>query len=75
MAKSTSQETDEQRLTSKIQQRMAGHENPEGDAALRALRKRLKRAQRKRRRLDLRKVHARGKKKSTEGKAEAPASA
>jgi hypothetical protein len=75
MAKTTHQETDEQRLTKKIQQRMAGHENPERDSALRALRKHLKRAQRKRRRLDIRKVHAMGKKKGTEGKAEAPASA
>lgn len=58
MAKKTAQETDEARLAKKVRERMAGHENPEGDAALRTLRKRLKREQRQRRKLALRKQHA-----------------
>jgi GrpB-like predicted nucleotidyltransferase (UPF0157 family) len=62
-------ESDEARLQKKVAAKRAGHANPEGDAALRALRKRLKREQRKRRAVALRKKHAAGQ------KAEATASA
>lgn len=60
MGKKTIAESDEARMKKKIATRLAGHQNPEGDAALRALRKRLKREQRKRRALALRKKHAAG---------------
>ncbi len=50
------------RLKSKIAERVAGTEKALGDTALRSLRKRLKRAQRKRRALAVRLAHARGKK-------------
>lgn len=55
-------ESEEARLKKKVQGKLRGHANPEGDAALRALRKRLKREQRKRRALALRKKHAAGSK-------------
>ncbi|ALA57609.1 hypothetical protein [Nitrospira moscoviensis] len=55
-------ESDEARLKKKVAAKRAGHANPEGDAALRALRKRLKREQRKRRALALRRKHAAGQK-------------
>lgn len=73
MAKKTSQENDEARLTIKTRERRVSAENPEGDAALRALRKRLKRVQRKRRRLEARKRRARGKVAAAAAKTEAPA--
>ncbi|HZS12610.1 MAG TPA: hypothetical protein VFA38_10195 [Nitrospirales bacterium] len=59
-------------LKEKVRTRRAASENPEGDAAIRRLRKRLKREQRKRRRLTIRKQHAA--KKTAETKTEAPAS-
>ena len=62
MAKKNAPESDEARLKKKITEKLAGHGNPEGDAALRSLRKRLKREQRKRRALALRKKHAAGSK-------------
>lgn len=62
MGKKTAAESDEARMKKKIAARIAGHANPEGDAALRALRKRLKREQRRRRALALRKKHAAGSK-------------
>jgi len=62
MAKKKAQESDEARLKKKISAKLTGHGNPEGDAALRSLRKRLKREQRKRRALALRKKHAAGSK-------------
>ncbi len=62
MAKKTTQETDEARLKKKVRECLAKSDNPEGDAALRALHKRLRRAQRKRRRLATRLRHAMGKK-------------
>ncbi len=62
MGKKTAAESDEARLKKKIATKIAGYKNPEGDAALRALRKRLKREQRKRRALALRKKHAAGSK-------------
>jgi hypothetical protein len=55
-------ESDESRLKKKVAAKLAGHGNPEGDAALRALRKRLKREQRRRRALAVRKKHAAGQK-------------
>jgi hypothetical protein len=62
MAKKQSGESDETRLQKKISQKLANHANPQGDGALRSLRKRLKREQRKRRALALRKKHAGGNK-------------
>ena len=62
MAKKNAPESDEARLKKKITTKLTGHGNPEGDAALRSLRKRLKREQRKRRALALRKKHAAGSK-------------
>jgi hypothetical protein len=53
-------ESDEIRLTKKVSERR-GADKPAGDPAFRALRKHLKRLQRKRRRLALRKQHAMGK--------------
>jgi hypothetical protein len=58
MAKKQSGESDEIRLKKKIAQQLANHSNPQGDPAFRSLRKRLKREQRKRRALALRKKHA-----------------
>ena len=49
MAKKQTAESDEARLKKKIGQKLANHSNPEGDAAVRSLRKRLKREQRRRR--------------------------
>lgn len=71
MGKKTSVEADEANLLKKVQEKLSGSENPEGDAALRALHKHLKRAQRKRRRLAQRKQQAAGKKPPTEGSTEA----
>lgn len=62
MAKKKAVESDEARLKKKIAVKLAGHNNPEGDPAIRALRKRLKREQRRRRALALRKKHAAGSK-------------
>ncbi len=62
MAKKTAAESEEIRLKKKVSAKRTGQSNPEGDAALRALRKRLKREQRKRRSLALRKKHAAGSK-------------
>lgn len=53
------------RLKTKIAERRAAAEKPGGDASLRALRKRLKRAQRKKRALALRLSRALGKKSET----------
>ncbi|MBM4121970.1 MAG: hypothetical protein FJ249_05190 [Nitrospira sp.] len=74
MAKKTPVETDEARLKKKVRERLIGTENPEGNAALRALHKRLKRAQRKRRSLAIRLRHAAGK-RTEAGKAEPKAEA
>lgn len=60
MPKKTEEEKDESRLKTKLRDRLAGHANPEGDAGLRALHKRLKRTQRKRRALAARKARATG---------------
>ncbi len=61
MAKVSPAEQDETRLQKKVQTKLAGHENPEADAPLRGLRKRLKRTQRKRRALAARQLRAKGK--------------
>ena len=71
MAKKRAAESDEVRLKKKISAKRSTHGNSEGDAALRSLRKRLKREQRKRRALALRKKRAAGSK----GAAAATASA
>ena len=70
MAK-TARQDDETRLTARLRERTATKDAPETDPALRSLRKRLKRIQRKRRRLELRKRHAMGKQAKAETKAEA----
>ena len=67
-------ETDIKRLKAKVGARKAKTENAEGDASLRALHKRLKRVQRKKRALALRLAHAKGKKKEAKPAA-APAAA
>jgi predicted nucleic acid-binding Zn-ribbon protein len=56
-------ETDIKRLKEKVSARKAKTENAEGDASLRVLHKRLKRAQRKKRALASRLARAQGKKK------------
>lgn len=75
MAKKTTAESQEVTLKKKIAGKMTGHTNPEGDAAIRSLRKRLKREQRRRRALTLRKKHAAGSKGETAAAPAAPASA
>ena len=60
--KKTPAQADMARLKAKLQERSKASEKPDGDAALRALRKHLKRAQRKQRAQVLRKAHATGKK-------------
>ena len=60
MARKQSGESNEARLKKKITEKVANDSNPQGDAAMRSLRKRLKREQRKRRALALRKKHAGG---------------
>ncbi len=62
MAKKRAQESDEVKLKKKIATKTTDHGNPEGDAALRSLKKRLKREQRKRRALVQRKKRAAGSK-------------
>jgi hypothetical protein len=71
MAKKRAAEPDEARLKKKVATKLTNHGNPEGDAALRSLRKRLKREQRKRRALAQRKKRAAG----SAGAAAAPVSA
>lgn len=56
-------ETDIKRLKEKVGARKAKTDNAEGDASLRALHKRLKRAQRRKRALASRLTRAQGKKK------------
>jgi hypothetical protein len=71
MAKKQTAEPDEVKLKKRIAAKRTNHSNPEEDAALRSLRKRLKREQRKRRALAQRKKRAAG----TKGSAATPASA
>jgi hypothetical protein len=62
MAKKAASESDETRLKKKVAAKLADHKDTKEDSALRSLRKRLRRTQRKRRTLALRKQHAAGKK-------------
>ncbi len=62
MAKKREAEPDEAKLKKKIAAKLTNQDNPKGDAAVRSLRKRLKREQRKRRALALRKKRAAGSK-------------
>jgi hypothetical protein len=67
MAKTASLESDLERLKQKVREQRKTADQDTNDPKLRALRKRLKRAQRKRRRLALRKQHAKGKKTAQQG--------
>jgi hypothetical protein len=62
MAKTTTSEADEIRLKKKVAAKLTDHKNPKEDEALRALKKRLRRTQRKRRTLALRKKNSASKK-------------
>ena len=62
MAKKTAGESDETRLKKKVAARVTDHKNPKEDEALRSLKKRLRRTQRKRRALALRKKNSASKK-------------
>lgn len=62
MAKKRAQESDEVKLKKKLATKTTNHSNLEGDAAVRSLKKRLKREQRKRRALAQRKKRAAGSK-------------
>jgi hypothetical protein len=62
MAKKTASESDETRLKKKVAVRAAGHKDLKVDEALRSLKKRLRRTQRKRRALALRKKNSASKK-------------
>lgn len=62
MAKKTASESDETRLKKKVAARTAGHKDLKVDEALRSLKKRLRRTQRKRRALALRKKNSASKK-------------
>jgi hypothetical protein len=62
MAKKTAGESDETRLKKKIVARGTDHKGAKEDEALRSLKKRLKRTQRKRRALALRKKNSASKK-------------
>ena len=73
MAEKTSVDTDETRLKKKVREKQKAAKNPEGDAALRSLHKRLKRLQRQRRKQAIRLRHAMGNKAAKKEKTEAPA--
>ena len=60
MAKKPTAESDEARLKKKIAQKQTNDSNAEGDPGMRSLRKRLKREQRRRRAMALRRKHAGG---------------
>jgi hypothetical protein len=62
MAKKTAEESDEAKLKKKVAEKLTGHKNPKEDKGLRSLRKRLRRTQRKRRTLALRKKNSASKK-------------
>ena len=62
MAKKTATESDETRLKKKVAAKLTDQKNHKEDEALRSLRKRLRRAQRKRRALALRKKNSASKK-------------
>jgi len=58
MAKKNASESDETRLKKTVAAKLTDHKNPKEDEALRSLRKRLRRTQRKRRAIALRKKNA-----------------
>jgi hypothetical protein len=62
MAKKTAGESDEIRLKKKVAAKLTDHKSPKEDKALRSLMKRLRRTQRKRRALALRKKNSASKK-------------
>ena len=62
MAKKRAAEPEEAKLKKKIAAKLTDHKGPSGDTALRSLKKRLKREQRKRRALAQRKKRAAGSK-------------
>jgi hypothetical protein len=68
MAKTTSSDGDEARLKKKLAERRSAGQKAGTEPSFRRLVKRLKRAQRMRRRLALRRVHAAGKKAEGAGK-------
>jgi len=58
MAKKNASESEETRLKKKVAAKLTDHKNPKEDEALRSLKKRLRRTQRKRRAIALRKKNA-----------------
>jgi hypothetical protein len=62
MAKKMASESDETRLKKKVAAKLADNKSPKEDEALRSLQKRLRRTQRKRRTLALRKKNSASKK-------------
>jgi hypothetical protein len=62
MVKQTASESDETRLKKKVAAKLADNKSPKEDEALRSLQKRLRRTQRKRRALALRKKNSASKK-------------
>ena len=62
MVKKTASESDETRLKKKVAAKLADNKSPKEDEALRSLQKRLRRTQRKRRTLALRKKNSASKK-------------
>jgi len=62
MAKKTASESDETRLKKKVAAKLADNKSPKEDEGLRSLQKRLRRTQRKRRVLALRKKNSASKK-------------
>ena len=62
MTKKTAGESDETRLKKKVAAKLADNKSPKEDEALRSLQKRLRRTQRKRRALALRKKNSASKK-------------
>jgi hypothetical protein len=58
MTKKNASESDETRLKKKVAAKLTDHKNPKEDEALRSLKKRLRRTQRKRRAIALRKKNA-----------------
>jgi len=73
MKRKDSSQQDEARLEKKVAERRKGVDNAEGDGALRSLKKRLKRAQRRRRTLATRLRHAAGKTAGSPDKPQAAA--
>jgi hypothetical protein len=67
MAKTTANESDETRLKKKVAVGAADDKGSKANAALRSLKKRLKRTQRKRRALAVRKKNSAGKKTAASG--------